>query len=247
MRHDRPRVTTRPLAAWLVVCCACATGAPVGGVLALREGYQPFSRPAAPASIPEVAPEGPPLVVPSGARETAVETARALLGATRIVVDQRRYGDDCTALVRAAYARVGVDLMQDGRTQDSGVAAIYRFAGHHGRIYEGGRPLPGDLVFFRETYDRNRDGHVNDGLTHVGLVDEVEEDGTVVIIHRVARGVVRYRMNLGHPDRPASPQGRRWNDWLRGEQPGAPAQLTGQLFAGFATLLPPASARREQR
>jgi hypothetical protein len=118
------------------------------------------------------------------------------------------------------------------------VAAIYRFAGRHGRVYEGGRPLPGDLVFFKETYDRNRDGRRNDGLTHVGLVDDVEADGTVVIIHRVARGVVRYRMNLGHPDQAASPQGRRWNDWLRTEQPGAPAQLTGQLFAGYATLLP---------
>jgi hypothetical protein len=228
----------RPL---LVAICAlwgCATGLPLGGPLVQEDGYQPFSRPGRPPELPDVKAGGAPVDVPPHARERAVQAARSLLGASELVVAQRRFGDDCTGLVRAAYAQVGVDLMQEGRSSDTGVAAIYRFAGRHGRLYEGGRPLPGDLVFFRETYDRNRDGHLNDGLTHVGLVDDVEADGTVVIIHRVARGVVRYRMNLGHPDQAASPQGRRWNDWLRSEQPGAPAQLTGQLFAGYATLLP---------
>jgi hypothetical protein len=98
--------------------------------------------------------------------------------------------------------------------------------------------VAGDLVFFKETYDFNRDGQANDGLTHVGLVDDVEADGTVVVIHRVARGVVRYRMNLAHPDTATSPTGARWNDWLRAEAPGAKPRLTAQLFAGYATLLP---------
>lgn len=234
------------LPALLTLLGACATGLPAGGTLALREGYRPFARAGAPPpAAAEPAAEVAPLQLPPGARETAVEAARSLVGASRIAVGERRFGDDCTGLVRAAYAQVGVDLMGEGLAGDSGVTAIQRYAGRHGRLYQAGRPLPGDLVFFRETYDRNRDGRLNDGLTHVGLVDDVEADGTVVIIHRVARGVVRYRMNLGHPDQPASPQGRRWNDWLRSEQPGAPAQLTGQLFAGYATLLPPGSIRPE--
>lgn len=224
-----------------LLAVACATGAPVGGALAVHEGYEPFSRPASPAAPPApplVPPEAPLVVAPPLARDTAVKTARNLVGSSRIVVGSRRYHDDCTGLVRAAYGELGVNLMGEAVRGDNGVTAIYRFASKHGRIFEGGRPLPGDLVFFRETYDRNRDGRNNDGLTHVGLVDDVEADGTVLVIHRVARGVVRYRMNLGHRDTAVSTDGRRWNDWLRSTTPGARPQLTGQLFAGYATLLP---------
>jgi hypothetical protein len=115
---------------------------------------------------------------------------------------------------------------------------MWRFAAKHGRIYENGRPLPGDLVFFKETYDLNRDGQSNDGLTHIGVVEDVEADGTVLVIHRVARGVVRYRMNLGSPTQLTTSDGRRVNDWLRTEAPGSKPRLTAELFAGYATLLP---------
>jgi hypothetical protein len=225
----------------LFTASACATGAPVGALLAENPGYEPFTRPATPIEPVPTVVEGaplPPLVVAPLARDTAVKTARGLVGASRMVVGSRRYHDDCTGLVRAAYGELGVDLMSEATSGDNGVTAIYRFASRHGRIFDAGRPLPGDLVFFRETYDRNRDGRDNDGLTHVGLVDDVEADGTVVIIHRVARGVVRYRMNLGHPDMALSTDGHRWNDWLRSPSPGAKPRLTGQLFAGYATLLP---------
>ncbi len=223
----------------LLLTCACATSAPVGGRLALSEGYLPFTRPAAPASIPPAS-DGTsgPLVVPPGARASALDAARNLVGKRQIAVGARRFGDDCTGLVRAVYSQAGVDLMADGAGGDNGVTAIWRFASRHGRIFEVGRPLPGDLVFFRDTYDLNRDGRTNDGLTHVGVVDDVEADGTVVVIHRVASGVVRYRMNLEHRDQPTDHDGHRWNDWLRAEQAGARPRLTGQLFAGYATLLP---------
>jgi hypothetical protein len=222
-----------------LVTCACATSAPVGGRGALAEGYVPFTRSAAPAVIPpSTVADTTPLVVPPGARISALDTARHLVGKRQIAVGTRRFGDDCTGLVRAVYSQAGVDLMADGSGGDNGVTAIWKFAARHGRIFEGGRPLPGDLVFFRDTYDLNRDGRNNDGLTHVGVVDDVEADGTVVVIHRVASGVVRYRMNLEHRDQPTDPDGHRWNDWLRAEQAGAKPRLTGQLFAGFATLLP---------
>lgn len=223
----------------LAVLTGCATGAPAGTRALLAEGYQPFSRAAATRDIPAPA-DAPtaPLVVAAGARDTAVGAARRLVGKSRIVVDGRRFGDDCTGLVRAAYAQVGVDLMTAAEPGDNGVTAIWRFASRHGRVYEGGRPVRGDLVFFRETYDLNRDGTVNDGLTHVGLVEDVGEDGTVVVIHRVARGVVRYRMNLTSRDVAVTRDGRKVNDWLRPEGAGSKPRLTSQLFAGFATLLP---------
>jgi hypothetical protein len=107
--------------------------------------------------------------------------------------------------------------------------------------------LPGDLVFFRETYDQNRDGRRNDGLTHVGLVEDVDAAGTVTVIHRVSRGVVRYRMNLARPEVQKDPRtGAVLNDRLRAPGRGRPQVLTGQLFAAYATLLPLAAPAEAQ-
>lgn len=218
---------------------ACATSAPVGSRPFLTDGYEPFTRPAATREVPAAGDgAGEPLVVASGARESALETAQRLVGKKRIVVHGQRFGDDCTGLVRAAYSQAGVDLMKAAEPGDNGVTAIWRFASRHGRIYTGGHPVAGDLVFFKETYDLNRDGRDNDGLTHVGLVETSEADGTVIVIHRVARGVVRYRMNLGYPSTATTPSGRRVNDWLRAGGPGNKPRLTAELFAGYATLLP---------
>ena len=94
-------------------------------------------------------------------------------------------------------------------------------------------------MFFRETYDRNRDGRHNDGLTHVALVDEVAADGTVVLIHRVSRGVVRYRMNLARPGVHKDPRtGGVLNDMLRAPGGGKKSALTGQLFVAYGSVLP---------
>ncbi len=228
------------LSAIAVIVTGCATGAPTGGRRFYVERYEPFARPAAERLIPG-APDAPTrqeLVVAAGARDSAVTTAQGLVGKNKITVNGKRYGDDCTSFVRAVYEPLGVNLLSEGKPGDNGVTAMWRFASAHGRIFNGGRPLPGDLVFFKETYDLNRDGRNNDGLTHIGVVEGVEADGTVLVIHRVARGVVRYRMNLSKPNQVRTAQGKRLNDWLRTESPGSKPRLTAELFAGFATLLP---------
>lgn len=222
----------------LLVLAGCATGAPVGGRRP-DNGYQPFTRSSSPRLTPSAeGEEGAPLKVPAGARDTAVQLAQGLVGKNTIVLGGKKYRDDCTGLVRGVYAQLGVDLMGGGEAGDNGVTAIWRYASTHGRLFEGGRPVAGDLVFFKETYDLNKDGHVNDGLTHIGLVEKVGEDGTVTVIHRVARGVVRYKMNLQFRDSAVNGEGRPVNDYLRVAGTQHKPQLTAQLFAGYATLLP---------
>ncbi|RKH37525.1 CHAP domain-containing protein [Corallococcus llansteffanensis] len=177
-------------------------------------------------------------------RERVLATARALVGQPTVQVNGRRYPADCTALIEATYAQAGLKFRGTLKPGDNGVTAIYRYARANGRVYTDGRPVPGDLVFFRETYDQNRDGRRNDGLTHVGLVDGVDADGTVTVIHRVKRGVVRYRMNLARPHLPRDPRtGEVLNDMLRNPGPGQTHVLTGQLFAAFGSVLPPGSAK----
>lgn len=179
------------------------------------------------------------LSFPSGSRERAVRLARHALGRSQVAFNGRRYPSDCVGFIRGLYEQLGANVMTEGQRGDNGVTALYRFAERHGRIYYGGRPLPGDLVFFRDTYDQNGDGRLNDGLTHVGIVEGVERDGTVTIIHRVTRGVVRYRMNLALRDSKLHPRTEeRVNDVLRSAKLGEDKALTAQLFSGYATLLP---------
>ncbi|HLL06046.1 MAG TPA: CHAP domain-containing protein [Myxococcaceae bacterium] len=202
-------------------------------------------QPAAPKPKKRVEPAPRPVVpvVKKDAREAVLATARSLVGKPQVKVAGRAYPADCTGLVEAAYAQAGISLRGASKSGDNGVTALYRYAQTHGRVYSRGKPVPGDLVFFRETYDRNRDGRTNDGLTHVGIVDQVTADGTVTVIHRVNRGVVSYRMNLDQPRVARDPRTQQViNDTLRGPGPGKAFALTGQLFVAYGSVLPVAPA-----
>jgi hypothetical protein len=206
-------------------------------------------RPAAPAVTrvqrpePKKSPQPAPRPGKKDAREMVLATARTLVGKAQVKVAGRPYPSDCTGLVEAAYAQAGVSLKGVSKPGDNGVTALYRYAQANGRVYTRGLPVAGDLVFFKETYDQNRDGRRNDGLTHVGIVDQVDAEGTVTVIHRVKRGVVRYRMNLARPRVARDPRTKQViNDTLRAPGSGKAFALTGQLFAAYATVLPPASA-----
>jgi hypothetical protein len=233
------------LLAAVVVMTGCATSMPRGGrVLASSYRYSPITPAAAPraplsvAASPAPRKQVPP-PPPAARREDVLAAARGLVGSSKVKLAGRTWPSDCTGFVEAVYAKAGVSFRGAGMAGDNGVTALYRYTKTQGRVYTRGQPKPGDLVFFRETYDQNRDGRRNDGLTHVGLVDGVERDGTVIVIHRVKRGVVRYRMNLAKPNLRRDPRtGEVLNDMLRAPGAGKAPVLTGQLFAAFGTVLP---------
>lgn len=175
------------------------------------------------------------------ARQQAVaRTAASLVGVRTVEVNGRRIAYDCAGVTRAIYLRHGIDLYEntDESQQANGVRLIYQHVRRHGRIHHGPVVRPGDLVFFDNTWDYNGDGAVNDPLTHVGVVERVEADGTVLFISRVAGAVERYRMNLAYPHVHRTADGRILNDYLRRkkwrDQDGTP-YLTGELFAAFGT------------
>jgi hypothetical protein len=192
------------------------------------------------AHAPLVEPEPAAHPPPKPAGERIAQAADALVGLQSLKV-LTHLPDDCTGLVRYAYSMEGVDLMPAWAPRGSnGVTAIWFAAKERGALHRA-EPKPGDLVFFRETYDRDRDGRRDDGLTHVGVVDFVESDGTVDFVHRVGRGVERGRLNVKHP------LDHAMNDWLRTRSRTAPAALTGELFVGYASASAMAAPRDSQR
>jgi len=160
-------------------------------------------------------------------------------------VDGATYGADCTGFVEAVYAAEGIPLRRllqaAAPRATSAVEAAWAAAGAWGVRWLGGEwPAPGDLIFFDDTWDRNGNGRRDDPLTHVGLVEWVEVDGTVHFVHRISKGVVRGRLDRGHPSTPADATGRTLNSWLRVKvtRDDAAPTLAGELFAGFGRLIP---------
>jgi hypothetical protein len=161
------------------------------------------------------------------------KAAGAKVGARSVNAPGQRFNEDCSGLTRAVFSAHGIDLFAAGvLPNENGVSAIYRFVARHGRLHEG-RPAPGDLVFFRNTADINRDGRENDGLTHIGIVEELEPDDTVLVVHRNSKGIVRERMNLTEPERHRDSSGSVLNHWLRGNPR---PRLMGELFEAYGTL-----------
>jgi len=172
-------------------------------------------------------------------------------GRTQFRVAGQTFNGDCSGFVEAVYALEGIELRRllqaQAPRQTSAVAAAWEAAGSSGERWRGGDwPSPGDLVFFDDTWDRNGNGRRDDPLTHVGLVEWVDVDGTVTFLHRGGQGVVRAHLNLRLPDRAKGDGGRPLNAPLRARASKAdlgPA-LAGQLFAGYGRMGCEAAAAR---
>jgi NlpC/P60 family len=212
---------------------------------AIAARYEP---PPAPPHVVESSPV--PRAEPAAERAAGERIARrasSLVGTKSLKQITRAVHDDCSGFVKLVYESEGVPLA-DLPPTDSAVRALYRKSRATGALRK--RAEPGDLVFFRDTYDRNHDGLRNDGLTHVGIVESVEDDGTIVFVHRGRAGIVRAHMNALRP-RSARGDGKPINDVLRRPTRTTRAYLAGELFAGFASaerLRAPlvASARRPE-
>jgi hypothetical protein len=153
----------------------------------------------------------------------AIETASSFLGRRSVTVDGVDYGPGCTALVRASLARAGRPLPSGVRT----AAGLHAYAERRGALRDGRRVQPGDVVFLAD--------QPGGAPAHAGLVARADPDGTAVILHRVARGVARVRLNLAWPSRTNDPAtGRLVNDTLSVGRAPAPA---GSLVVGVADLL----------
>lgn len=142
---------------------------------------------------------------------------------------------DCSGLVETVFTEVGVTLPFDDGIRSNAVAREYR-GFERERALVTDHPLPGDLAFFHDTYDRNHNGRLDDPLTHVAMVTEVGDDGTLTLVHFGSHGVASFKMNLEHPAEASDPFGRRINDRLRVQKRRDPPHtpyLASELFIAF--------------
>lgn len=170
---------------------------------------------------------------PARRRADPVSTEIASAARHYLDVSPRGFRDDCSGYVEAVFARAG--LVLEGST-----AMFYDLAKDKSALHHKKLPTPGDLAFFDDTYDRNHNGRLDDGLSHVAVVIEVRDDGTILMGHGgTSRGRTTLRMNLDHPDEREDSSGEVLNDWLRVKRDSDPPgteYLAGELWRGFASF-----------
>jgi hypothetical protein len=153
--------------------------------------------------------------------------AESFLGKKRMIVDGDKQRYDCSGMVCAAHKKAGLPMRGSSRT-------LFEQSQDMGVFHKRKRPDVGDIAFFDNTWDRNKNGRRDDQLTHVAIVETVERDGTITLIHLGGSGITRLTMNMRHPSRKTSADGKKWNNVLRKGNKGA--VLTGELCRGFGSL-----------
>jgi len=194
----------------------------------------------APRRSPDQAPPARATEDPSivSLRGTLTEGARSVVGKKELVVRGRRFTMDCTGVVLAVYWYAGIDLARDfGRYSGNGVTRIYKTLEKESLLYDSSHPLVGDVIFWDNTYDHDGNGKWDDPLTHVGMVTEVSDNGTISYVHHHVRtGIVIEHMNLRSPDVQSRMEWghlRILNSPLRLAErgnPHPPRWLAGQLY-----------------
>ncbi len=134
---------------------------------------------------------------------------------------------DCSGFVLAAYRAAGapLEVPPEAQTQKNLSAMLHTWSEQSHRSFRKGSPVPGDVVFFRDTIvDQGLKNHV----THIALVESVDDDGTVRLLHFMGGKIRRDPMNLSRPTDPSA------NGWLRKKRHAKDPALAGELFVAYA-------------
>jgi hypothetical protein len=156
-----------------------------------------------------------------------------LMGSKDLAIQNHAFRNDCSGFVVGVYRsldyRVELQYYNSRYVADN----LFRNLQRRGHVYSSIRPRKADLAFFKNTV-RNSGNRV----THVGLVSDVDEEETVLIVHYSSKGVSLIRMNLRHPHIHMNETGTVLNDFLRKKTPGPETVpfLSGELFFMYGDL-----------
>jgi len=165
-----------------------------------------------------------------------LDQAVDLMGESKVVIGRTPFRSDCSGFVTACYSRLGLALIDPSVSAKSGTELIYKSLKKRSRIVGINRARAGDLAFFHNTWDKNGNHIRDDRFTHIALVERVEEDGRVQIVHFVSGKVKRGYISPARPGQVRDKAGGRiLNSHLRR---GGGKTLTGQLLFRFGRPLP---------
>jgi hypothetical protein len=133
--------------------------------------------------------------------KNVVRIARSSIGLKHIPdVNGKKFTSDCIGFVRYVYFLAGIDITRVYENGRGGVSSLYYGLYRRNWVYRNLSVQIGDLIFFDNTYDANRDRKWNDELTHIGIVSGFGKHNTIFFIHYASGVVKEDRMNLSYPN-----------------------------------------------
>ena len=91
-------------------------------------------------------------------------------------------------------------IEKEGRLPDDTPSTLYKSLRNQGLSFETETPQLGDLVFFHNTFDANKDGRNNDWYSTCGVVTGVSGDGVVEFVATVNGKVDAFSLNVQRPE-----------------------------------------------
>ncbi len=158
---------------------------------------------------------------------------------------------DCSNYVKAVYlASTGKDLFDEAiksgiyeKIKKSkkfgrrfGVVMLYVLFRHKYNVSKV--PQIGDIIFFDNTYDKNRNKIYDDPLTHTGIVVDIDSNNTVKFIHAgTSKGIDTSYLNMSHPSI-YKKNGKILNSFLKRKKywDKTNKRMAGQLVKSFGRL-----------
>lgn len=155
-------------------------------------------------------------------RARVVARARELVNGAPFTSGDLTFAADPVGFARAAFWAAEIDLFDPSIASDPeahGVEILFRSAAAHDDLHKH-TPRPGDLAFL----DADRHGSAL-YPSHVAIVEEALEDGTLLLLGVFAAGPARVTMNLRAPEQTAGADGVVVNDLVGKDTPVAMAEL----------------------
>ena len=160
------------------------------------------------------------------ARAVVVQRARRTLNGEALSVRGLSFEADPVGFAQACFWDAGIDLLQRWSAVDpdmDSLSQLYHAARRHGSLHTH-QPRAGDLIFWGP-----RPGEQREPI-QLGVVTQVEADGTIHSMGVFQEGPQRIRTNLRHPAQEQDASGKRINHLLGRPNP----QTSAQLFRAFA-------------
>jgi len=162
-----------------------------------------------------------------------------------------KWNSSLSGFIKMVYFYFNIDITDTNPKNKNGswkntTELIHSFVRDRGKLFKIDTPKAGDFIFFDNTYDKNKNGKFDDMLTTVGLVVDVDKEGTVYFLYKVGNTIRIRNMNLKHPDKETlkvkdknllKVLNSRIRRLSKKDKKNNIPDLSSQLFSSFGTLL----------
>jgi len=158
----------------------------------------------------------------------------------RGIANSNKFRNDCSGFVRKVFYKFNIELFRLPKNElrringswVNGSELIWKYCKKYGSVFIRKTPKIGDIVFFDNTHDRNKNKKYDDYFTHVGIVIKVDKDKTVHYIHKANSGIKISRLNTSNENTHKKNK-KTINDYLRKR---GSKRLSAQLLRGYGSL-----------